>query len=130
MSATIDHPATDPFTPSARQAFQELKRELQERLRRTLPDSSEILGVAQRLCAIRQSGAYLLDLCEPETLVVRGACSATYAVVAVSPPAVSAAPEPPPMSVVAPVAPRPPRARRTASATRAPSATSFWTPRY
>lgn len=67
---------------------------------------------------------------EPETLVVRGACSATYAVVAVSPPAVSAAPEPPPVSVVAPVAPRPPRARRTASATRAPSATSFWTPRY
>lgn len=72
MSATTDHPATDPFTPSARQAFQELKRELQERLRRTLPDSSEILGVAQRLCAIRQSGAYLLDLCEPETLVVDG----------------------------------------------------------
>lgn len=69
MSATIDHPATDPFTPSARQAFQELKRELQERLRRTLPDSSEILGVAQRLCAIHQSGAYLLDLCEPEALV-------------------------------------------------------------
>lgn len=51
---------TNPLHLSAApDALHALKDELRERLRRTLPDSSEVLSLAQRLLAVKQSGAYL-----------------------------------------------------------------------